>query len=140
MRKTVENLPSTFSKEPAATVESIARLKETSPVPLPEDYLEFLSYSNGGAGSVGEEYFILWRAEEITRNNEEYEVNVYAPDLFFFGSDGGGNGYVRSHPYDIVDVPFIGMSLEYTTKIANNFTELLNVENKRGQTTVLATD
>lgn len=95
---------------------------------LPDDFLSFLSESNGGEGFVGDEYLILWKAEELTSFNKEYEVEKYAPGIFLFGSNGGGEGFgfdTRSQPYKVVEIPFIGMDLQYATIVADSFTHLL---------------
>lgn len=95
---------------------------------LPSDFLSIYTDCNGGEGFIGDEYLILWKGEELISFNEEYEVAKYAPDIFLFGSNGGGEGFgfdIRNKPYKIVQIPFIGMDMETAIKIADNFTQLL---------------
>jgi hypothetical protein len=60
---------------------------------LPVNYVSFLMEMNGGEGSIGSSYLILWPAEEIVEINEAYNVSDWAPGVVIFGSDGGGEAY-----------------------------------------------
>lgn len=94
---------------------------------LPADYLSFLRQHNGGEGFIGDNYIVFWRAEELADFNREYEVEKYAPGIFLFGSDGGGEGYgfdTEAAAMPIVRVPFIGMERRYATPVAKNFPDL----------------
>ena len=95
---------------------------------LPDDYARWLRKANGGEGFVGENYLILWRAEEIEQFNREYEAAEYAPGLLLIGSSGGGEGYAfdtRNDPWSIVSVPFIGMEVKYAVRIGDTFTDFI---------------
>lgn len=95
---------------------------------LPSDYRCFLRENNGGEGFISDSYLILWRAEELVDFNRDYEVEKYAPGLFLFGSNGGGEGYgfdLRGPEMVVVMVPFVGMSLRYARGIASSFHEFL---------------
>jgi hypothetical protein len=95
---------------------------------LPLEYEQFLRKHNGGEGFVGDNYLVLWRAEELSTFNREYEVGRNAPGLLLFGSNGGGEGYgfdARVAGPPIVRVSFIGMDLRYATPVATDFDELL---------------
>ena len=95
---------------------------------LPTDYEQFLREHDGGEGFISSNYLILWKAEQLNAFNREYEVERYAPGLFLFGSDGGGEGYAfdaRDVTMPVVRVPFIGMELRYANLIAASFTDLL---------------
>jgi len=91
---------------------------------LPSDYLAFLRQHTGGAGFVGENYIIFWKAEELADFNRDYEVEEYAPGILLFGSNGGGEGYgfdTQSAAMPVVRVPFIGMAREYAEPVADDF-------------------
>lgn len=114
-----------FSFESSGSDDAPAYLAELG---LPDDFLSIFSEVNGGEGFVGEEYLILWKAEELIPFNREYETDKYAPGLFLFGSNGGGEGFgfdTRSKPYKVVEIPFIGMDLKYAKPVADSFTQLL---------------
>jgi len=97
-------------------------------MPLPADYRIFLLQSNGGEGFIGKHYLILWRAEELFQFNRDYQVDDYAPGFLMFGSDGGGDGFAfdkRTSPFRVMEVPFIGMSVNDAFFIADSFTRML---------------
>jgi hypothetical protein len=101
-----------FTLNPAIAKDTLNTVIEDLPVWLPNDYIEFLLVSNGGEGFLGENYVRLWKAEELRQNNLNYAVAEFAPQLFLFGSDGGGEAYAfdtSASPYKVVQVPFIGM-------------------------------
>jgi len=117
-----------FSAKPGATADAIAKAETQLAWAFPPDYREFLGEMNGGEGFVGENYLILWSANELEQFNREYEVQEYAPGLVLFGSDGGGEGYAfdtRSSPAPVVQVPFIGMELQYANPVGNHFEEFI---------------
>ena len=118
------NLLDGLGAKAGATEEAIARAEQELGWKMPQDYREALAKKNGGEGFLGENYLILWAAEELAQFNREYEVQEYAPGLILIGSDGGGEGFafdVRETPIRVVQVPFVGMELEYATMIAPDF-------------------
>lgn len=96
---------------------------------LPSDYVQFLGDHDGGEGFIGHNYLIIWKAEELSTFNREYEVAKYAPGLLLFASDGGGEGYgfdTRDSTMPVVSVSFIGMDLNDVERVAGSFTDFLN--------------
>jgi len=89
-------------------------LEKTVGFQLPKDYAEFLRHANGGEGFVGPDYIILWPVEDLLDLNQAYQVGDYAPGLFLFGSNGGGEALafdLRVETTPVVSVPFVGMEL-----------------------------
>ena len=128
MKDSIRKLLDDFVLEPSASVETLQHLDVLKGVDLPGDYRSFLAEANGGEGFIGQEYLILWKAEELEQFNREYEVQTYAPGLFLFGSNGGGEGLgfdTESTPYKVVQVPFVGMDLKYACHVADSFLGLL---------------
>ena len=121
-----------------ARAESIAALERSIGHPLPKDYVAFLSVRDGGEGFVsGGDYAIFWRADEIPRFNQEYEVDVYAPGLLLIGSSGGGEGFgfdTRISPWTIIRVPFVGMELSLVEPVSPSFAGFIEALAK-GETT-----
>lgn len=112
-----------------ASNHAISDLVRRLEIDLPGDYLAFLEKHDGGEGFVDDEYIIIWRAGDIIRFNHEYEVQVYAPDLLLFGSNGGGEAYAfdkRATPMPVVQVPFIGMDVADAIPVAESFSALFS--------------
>lgn len=42
--------------------------------PLPDDYKEFMLWSNGGEGNIGSQYLSLWKIEDLMQLNKEYQI------------------------------------------------------------------
>jgi hypothetical protein len=86
---------------------------------------------NGGEGFMGEnEYLRLWRVEELAEMDAGYEVAEVEPDLFLFGTNGGGEAFAfdtRSTPFSLVAVPFIVIDLCDAIPIATDFRTFLEV-------------
>ena len=123
-----ERLLTKFNANPLADTSSIRQLETESGLHLPEDYTTFLQEVDGGEGFVGDAYVILWRVGELLEMNRAYQVAEYAPGLFLFGSDGGGEAFafdMRSDSKTIVSIPFVGMELESARPVASNFKAFL---------------
>ncbi len=125
----MERLFARFNGNPPVTPASVSRFAAESRFVLPEEYVRFLRLANGGEGFVGPHaYVMLWRLEELLEFNRGYDVDEFAPGLFLFGSDGGGEAYAfdsRSPQKPIVSVPFVGMELDEAWPIGANFDEFL---------------
>ena len=117
-----------FAQASGAAPEIRGILKNIRDIDFPDDYCNFICETNGGEGFIGKHYLILWKAEDLECFNREYEVEKYARGLFLIGSNGGGEAFgfdTRSRPYQVVQVPFIGMDLKYAVPVADNFMDLL---------------
>ena len=123
-----DQLLAKFSGNPPSDAAAIRRFETESRFRLPDGYARFLQQTNGGEGFVGNAYVILWRVEELLEMNKAYQVAEYAPGLFLFGSDGGGEAFAfdtRSDAKPIVTVPFVGMELKLARPVAPNFKAFL---------------
>jgi hypothetical protein len=60
--------------------------------------------------------------------NEAYQTRKYAPGLFLFGSNGGGEAFAfdRRTNNCVVNVPFVGMDLSLVKLACKSFSELLD--------------
>lgn len=112
-----------------AEASSIEQFQMDHGLKLPEDYVGFLLRSNGADGPVGETgYVSLWAINELSELNIGYRVGEFAPGLLLFGSDGGDEAFafdLRDATMPIVEVPFIGMSLDEARPLAATLTEML---------------
>lgn len=137
MDEKLKSILRNFSFEKNVSTKALQCLEGMKEFCLPGDYISFMRATNGGEGFVGSSYLILWKAEELETLNEEYGVEQYAPGLFLFGSNGGGEAFgfdTREKPYEIIQIPFVGMDLRYSRKIAESFLVFLEklVENDSG--------
>lgn len=118
-----------FTLNPGIPRDSLDAIMAALPVELPNDYLAFLMDSNGGEGTLGENYVSLWKAEDLLPNNVAYAVAQFAPHLFLFGSDGGGEAYAfdtSDRSFGVVQVPFIGIDgAPVAIPMGNSFTAFL---------------
>jgi len=81
-----------WTRRPAATEADIQVLVAACDFDLPDEYLAFLQYSNGGEGFLCIEpwYFQLCSAEEVVEYNKGYKVEEFLSGWFAIGSNGGG--------------------------------------------------
>lgn len=117
-----------FKGRPPADPAAIAKVEAESYLRLPSDYADFLRCSNGGEGSVGASYVRLYRAEELLELNEGYSLAEFAPGLFLFGSDGGGEAFcfdMRTPAMPIVMMPFVPLDPEDAIVVGASFDEFL---------------
>lgn len=129
MKKRIASLMDGFELNEAASLSLIDDVETRLRVTLPVDYREFMTESNGGEGRVGaHSYLVLWRFEDIIPLNEAYAIREFAPGLILFGSDGGDTAYAfdaREGVWAIVEVPFIGMSVDETKLLGTTFLDFL---------------
>jgi hypothetical protein len=98
---------------------------------LPDSYLAFLGFSNGGEGplAVAPGWFVIWSAEEVLESNQGYQVDKELPGFFGFGSNGGGELFAfdaRSpQPWKIVMIPFIPLQERYAVVVAESFEQFV---------------
>jgi hypothetical protein len=118
-----DELLASFNGNGPAPADAIRRVETDAGIRFDSEYVRFLTETNGGEGFIGpSSYAILWRVEELLEMNVAYEVAEYAPGLFLFGSDGGGEafGFDRKSGA-IVSVPFVGMDPSLAKTIASRF-------------------
>lgn len=110
-----------------AEISAVDGLSTHLGVSLPESYIEFLKTHDGGEGFIGDSYIIFWKVEELVEFNREYEVETYAPGIFLFASNGGGEGYgfdTLDAAMPVVRIPFIGMNRQYAISVASDLPDL----------------
>jgi hypothetical protein len=116
-----------WTRRPPATEAAIGALTANCDFALPEEYLSFLRYSNGGEGFLCIEpwYFQLCSAEEVVAYNQGYNVEEFLPGCFAIGSNGGGEMLaIRKRdgsPCPVYMVPFIPMTQSEVVEIAHDF-------------------
>ena len=119
-----------FVANPPASREGIEKLQSELKFRLPKSYVKFLLTANGGEGFIPDSYVILWRVEELVSRNAAYHVAEFAPWLFAFGSNGGGEAFgfdTCSETCSIVSIPFVTMDKSDARPMAPNFEEFLEM-------------
>jgi hypothetical protein len=116
-----------WTRHPPATDAAIDALTANCDFALPEEYLAFLRYSNGGEGCLCIEpwYFQLWSTAEDIEYNRGYNVEEFLPGWFAIGSSGGGEMLAickrDGSPCPVYMVPFIPMAESDAVQIAHDF-------------------
>lgn len=137
MENRLEKLIGELELNPGAPQELLMEVQFTLGVTFPDQYLLFMSKSNGAEGPLGKGYLALWTAEELAPLNEGYAVSQFAPGLLLFGSSRGGMAYgfntsLKQMP--IVAVPFVGMSWADAEPCGDTFVEFLEYVHCGGET------
>ena len=121
--------PDALRREPASA-QAIQRIEDNEQRPLPPWYREFLSFTDGLEGGLGEEgYLALWDCETVL-SYQASEVGQFAPGLLLIGSNGGGEALaidITSEKPCVVNVPFIGMSPDEVLPVAPDIVSLIRL-------------
>ncbi|SCW28819.1 SMI1 / KNR4 family (SUKH-1) [Paenibacillus tianmuensis] len=70
---------------------------------LPDSYLDFLRYSNGGEFTTGDRYFQFFGTKELREYNLAYEFPEYMAGSVSIGMDGCGNHYILDMRDDMIE-------------------------------------
>lgn len=117
-----------FELNEPTTLTVIREVEELLGISLPNDYSNFLLFTNGGEGIVGQSYLALWKIEDLHELNDAYKTYEFAPGLVIIGSNGSDIAYcldTRTNAKPFVAVPFIGMGLDEVQHCGNNLLDLL---------------
>ncbi|HHV65435.1 MAG TPA: SMI1/KNR4 family protein [Peptococcaceae bacterium] len=113
-------------KNPPPSKTDIEEFISNATFKLPAGYIEFLEESNGADICFDNTYLLLWPLTDLFFLNQEYDVEVFAPNFFLIGSDGGDTAYAISKKTGyIYEMPFIGMSSKEAILVSNDFNGLL---------------
>ncbi|MDQ2730294.1 MAG: SMI1/KNR4 family protein [Armatimonadota bacterium] len=126
MKDIIQLIQNVWYKEDGASNEQVRNLEESIGFPLPEDYREFLQWSNGGEGEIGEKYVKLWSSDDIVQRNGGYMIPYYMPGFIGIGTDGGSRCYAfdfRTYAGSrtFIEVDLGGLSLDTFIVIGASF-------------------
>ena len=125
-----DQLLARFAGNPSASRDEIEKVQRKLKFSLPKGYVDFLLTRNGGEGFIGKSYLVLWKIEELISMNDAYHVGEFAPGIFLFGSNGGGEAFgfdTRSEACGIVSMPFVAMEIEDARVLAPDFAGFLSL-------------
>lgn len=54
--------------------EIIVKIEEVFNIKLPKDYIEYMENNNGYTGMINDNYYDLWKLEDIISRNSDYQV------------------------------------------------------------------
>lgn len=122
-----------WHKCPRASLELLQELKATVAVDLPVQYIDLLSYSNGGEGplSVQPYNLCLDSAEYVIDRTANAVTEEYFPGFLMFGGNGGGE-YIAfdlrgSQPWPVVAIDMTNIDLsESVIFVARDFEAFLS--------------
>lgn len=121
-----------FNRNPSANEKMISKLNFLKK--LPNDYIELIKEFNGGEGLIGDEYLILYRANELERINTEYKIKEFDSQIFIIGSNGGGEVLAIDTRNKKTKYILIPLLFEYDAiiELGDNWIELIKVIYKNG--------
>ncbi len=120
-----------WHKEKPAGHKQVQELIASAETDIPQEYIAFLQYSNGGEGTLGIEpgWVQFWAAEVVLELNKGYQIDKYLPGFLGFASNGGGELFAfeinQDKPWKIVVIPCIPMEANEAIIIANDFEEFI---------------
>lgn len=110
-----------------ADIEALRALAAAYGTPLPDDYLDYMTYSDGGEGPVGDGWIQLWPVWRILQFHESNDPPIYDDFLAFAGN--GGNtlyGFDVNRGGEIVEGDWIGLAREEVMPRGRTLKELLH--------------
>ena len=119
--KDLERIGWNSNKE--TNLNDIGIVEEQLHIVFPEDYLEFLKWSNGGEGYIGKNYVSLWKVEDLEVLNREYQIQTYLSKGYLgIGTDGGGicYGFCLEKEFAIFKCPLGDLDINEITIVANS--------------------
>lgn len=117
-----------------ATLSAIETAEKFFSLKLPEDYKEFLQFTNGLEGETADGYLVLWSAEELVELNQAYHVKEFVSNIVIIGSDGAEDAFAfDATDMTIVKLPFVGMGYVKSEKVSDSFSSFLSSKIKQKQ-------
>ncbi|AIO75514.1 TPA: SMI1/KNR4 family protein [Burkholderia multivorans] len=115
-----------YQKNAPSTPAEIATLETTLGISLPLDYKDFLTWSNGGEGQVGDLYLSMWTIEQVIELNALYSITTRMGKGFVgIGTDGGDYCFaldLRRNEHFVV-VPLGALADEEVKPLAGNLVD-----------------
>jgi SMI1 / KNR4 family (SUKH-1) len=130
MKDIIDQISGTWYRLPGASAEEIHAVEERLNVEFPQDYKEFMIWSDSGEGRLGATYIKLWACEELEEANDDYKIHKYLPGLVGIGTDGGDDCYAFDYRRGeggplLVQVPLGALCPEYVVTLGRSFSEWL---------------
>lgn len=128
MKDIIKNLEKAgWNSNKGANLNDIDIAQKQLHIAFPDDYLEFLKWSNGGEGYIGENYISFWKVEDLAALNVEYQIQKYLSEKFLsIGTDGGGicYGFCLEKEFAIFKCSLGDLDINEITIVANSIKDL----------------
>ncbi|MCL2079327.1 MAG: SMI1/KNR4 family protein [Oscillospiraceae bacterium] len=121
--------------KPPTTKEYLESFERKIGIQLPIEYREFMLYSDGAEGMVGNSYLFIWSIREtmeinlLSAEDKTMCLNSESPPVICFGSDGSDTTYAfdkRTKDSSIITFPLISIISEEYKLCGNTFNEFLH--------------
>lgn len=127
--------PTSWTRKSPASRDDIEALERFLPPGVPEEYLEFLQYSDGADGEIPVQPYwcILYSARDVIT---QFSHPIYSSlsEFFPIGTNGGGEFLcfkTTDKPWSIYVIPFPYDNAKYALSVACDFIELLRMLGKQ---------
>lgn len=112
----------------ASTIEEIRKLKETSSIVIPEDYLSIIIDKTEIEINIsGEKYIRIWGANGCLEMNEAYDIQEYIPNSLAIADDEGGNALIYAtgpNGFGLYIIPFNDLEIDELKFISKSLSDL----------------
>jgi hypothetical protein len=93
--------------QPGAHLDEVRDAEMVLGETFPDDYVELITWSNGGDFRVGDRYFRLWSIEDVILRNARLDVQADLPGTVAIGGDAGEILYLLDYRMDRTRPRFI---------------------------------
>lgn len=125
MKQIIERIKQSWYSNPPCNQQVMLSLENL--FPLPNDYKEFMLWSNGGEGNIGSQYLSLWKIEDVMQQNNDYQIQKYLSEKSLaIGTDGGDNciGFYFGESITLFLQPLGDLDLSENRFLSSSFTDL----------------
>ena len=130
MKNIIKNLERIgWNSNKGTNLNDIGIVEKQLHIAFPEDYLEFLKWSNGGEGYIGKNYISFWKVEDLAALNAEYQIQKYLSEKFLgIGTDGGGicYGFCLEKQFAIFKCSLGDLDINEITIVANSIKDFFS--------------
>ena len=127
MESIIKEIANNWNSNSVIDLTVLTVLEKELNIIFPKDYITFLKWSNGGEGSIGDNYISLWKCEDLSTLNNEYKIQKYlSENVLAIGTDGGGicYGFKLKENYTIFKCPLSDLDINEVVTIATSFKNL----------------
>ncbi len=115
-----------FNRDLENTREDIENVENEIKINFPKEYVDFMLFSNGGFGNIGDEYLDVWNLEDIVDFYENC-CDCGLEEVVLFASNGAGIGYAfYKESLEIISIPMDSLESNSISKCNKSFIEFFD--------------